>query len=48
LPIADDFALLDDKITRLYATTPMFEAGSVLFPKQAPWLDELINELLVD
>ena len=37
---------LDDKITRLYATTPMFEAGSVLFPKQAPWLDELINELL--
>jgi len=38
--------VLDDKITRLYATTPMFEAGSVLFPKQAPWLDELINELL--
>jgi len=38
--------VLDDKITLLYATTPMFEAGSVLFPKQAPWLDELINELL--
>ena len=37
---------VDDKITRLYATQPMFEGGSVVFPKQAPWLDVLLTELM--
>jgi predicted phage terminase large subunit-like protein len=36
----------DDKRTRLYTCTPMFEAGSVLFLKGAPWLDALLSELL--
>jgi predicted phage terminase large subunit-like protein len=35
-----------DKVTRLYANQAQFESGSVHFPKVAPWLDELISELL--
>src|SRR6516165_4576808 len=35
-----------DKVTRLYATQPRFESGSVHFPENAPWLDDLIGELL--
>jgi predicted phage terminase large subunit-like protein len=36
----------DDKVTRLYATQPRFESGVVHFPAEAPWLDELVSELL--
>jgi Terminase RNaseH-like domain len=36
----------DDKVTRLFSTQPQFESGSVHFPEQAPWLDDLIAELL--
>jgi predicted phage terminase large subunit-like protein len=35
-----------DKVTRLYATQPRFESGSVHFPEAASWLDDLISELL--
>lgn len=35
-----------DKVTRLYTTQPLFESGSVHFPKNEPWLDELVSELL--
>jgi predicted phage terminase large subunit-like protein len=42
IPITPDV----DKVTRLYATQPRFESGSVLFPEGVPWLDDLISELL--
>jgi predicted phage terminase large subunit-like protein len=42
IPITPDV----DKVTRLYATQPRFESGSVLFPEGVPWLDGLIGELL--
>jgi predicted phage terminase large subunit-like protein len=35
-----------DKVTRLYANQAQFESGSVHFPQKAPWLDELVSELL--
>ena len=35
-----------DKITRCSAISAQFEAGSVFFPKSAPWLDNLKAELL--
>ena len=35
-----------DKTTRLYSTQALFEAGSVLFPREAPWVQDLILELL--
>jgi predicted phage terminase large subunit-like protein len=35
-----------DKVTRLYATQAMFEAGSVRFPQDAPWLQDMIVELM--
>jgi predicted phage terminase large subunit-like protein len=35
-----------DKQTRLYGNSALFERGGVLFPEKAPWLDELIAELL--
>jgi predicted phage terminase large subunit-like protein len=35
-----------DKVTRLFATQPRFESGSVHFPESAPWLDDLVSELL--
>jgi predicted phage terminase large subunit-like protein len=35
-----------DKTTRLFATQPQFESGSVFFPNDAPWLDDLVAELL--
>lgn len=35
-----------DKVTRLYANQPAFEAGQVLFPREAPWLNDLIIELM--
>jgi predicted phage terminase large subunit-like protein len=36
----------NDKVTRLYATQPRFENGSVHFPAGAPWLEDLLAELL--
>jgi predicted phage terminase large subunit-like protein len=36
----------DDKVTRLFSTQPRFESGSVHFPEQASWLEDLITELL--
>ncbi|MBL0319815.1 MAG: phage terminase large subunit [Alphaproteobacteria bacterium] len=35
-----------DKISRLAAVTPIIEAGRVVFPKNAPWLHTLEQELL--
>jgi predicted phage terminase large subunit-like protein len=34
-----------DKIMRLHAQTAHFEAGKVLLPSTAPWLDEYVREL---
>jgi predicted phage terminase large subunit-like protein len=36
----------DDKVTRLFSTQPLFESGSVHFPEEAFWLEDLIAELL--
>jgi predicted phage terminase large subunit-like protein len=36
----------DPKISRLESVTPMFEAGRVWFPKDAPWLATYETELL--
>ena len=35
-----------DKIMRLHAQTPIFEAGRVWLPKTAPWLGDYVTELL--
>ena len=35
-----------DKVMRLAAVSPLIEAGMVLFPASAPWLDDLVTELL--
>ncbi len=35
-----------DKIMRLHAQTAKIEGGFVLFPKEAPWLDTYIHELV--
>lgn len=35
-----------DKVGRLYVQQAKFESGRVLFPRQAPWLPELLAELL--
>ena len=35
-----------DKRARVIAQTDLFEAGSILFPKQAAWLEEFTAELL--
>jgi predicted phage terminase large subunit-like protein len=35
-----------DKDSRLYSCQPEFESGAVLFPKEAPGISELIDELL--
>jgi predicted phage terminase large subunit-like protein len=35
-----------DKVTRMYAQTAKLEAGQVLLPRTAPWLDALQTELL--
>jgi predicted phage terminase large subunit-like protein len=34
-----------DKVSRFAAVLPMFEAGDVLFPEDAPWLPDLQREL---
>lgn len=36
-----------DKVTRASAVTPMIEAGRVLLPESAPFLDEYLDELSV-
>ena len=35
-----------DKITRLYTVQPKFESRSVFLPRNAPWLPDLVAELL--
>lgn len=35
-----------DKVTRMEAETPRIEAGQVILPKDAPWLDTFLNEIL--
>jgi hypothetical protein len=35
-----------DKEARFLAQTPKVEAGQVLFPREAPWLAELVRELV--
>jgi predicted phage terminase large subunit-like protein len=35
-----------DKISRLISQIDLFEGGSVLLPKDAPWLDAFVSELL--
>jgi predicted phage terminase large subunit-like protein len=35
-----------DKVVRLEAQTQQFATGAVHFPRKAPWLDELLAELL--
>ena len=35
-----------DKIMRLHAQTAKIEGGFVLFPKEAPWLDAYVRELV--
>jgi predicted phage terminase large subunit-like protein len=35
-----------DKLSRLISQIDLFEGGSVLLPKEAPWLDEFVAELL--
>jgi predicted phage terminase large subunit-like protein len=39
-------AIEGDKIMRLHAQTAKIEGGFVLLPKEAPWLDTYINELV--
>jgi predicted phage terminase large subunit-like protein len=36
-----------DKIARVYAVTPLCEAGRVYLPERAPWLDALMDELMM-
>jgi predicted phage terminase large subunit-like protein len=35
-----------DKQSRLISQIDLFEGGSVLLPKDAPWLDAFVSELL--
>lgn len=35
-----------DKLYRLISQIDLFEGGSALLPKEAPWLDEFVHELL--
>lgn len=39
-------ALTGDKIMRLHSQTAKIEGGFVRFPKEAPWLDAYLHELL--
>jgi len=36
-----------DKLSRVYAVTPMCECGRVFLPVRAPWLDAFVDELLM-
>jgi predicted phage terminase large subunit-like protein len=35
-----------DKLSRLISQIDLFEGGSILLPKDAPWLDAFVSELL--
>jgi len=35
----------NDKVTRANAVTPLVEAGRVLLPESAPWLDDFLDEV---
>jgi predicted phage terminase large subunit-like protein len=45
-PYPHDMKVVGDKIMRLEAQTSLFAGGVVHFPKDAPWRDELLAELL--
>ena len=36
----------EDKATRLMMHTPRIEAGQIILPKSAPWLDDFLTEIL--
>ena len=40
------FRSASDKVMRMHGQSVRFEAGSVYLPKAAPWLEELLTELL--
>ncbi len=46
VPAPIKIAPLKDKITRMSAQSSKIEAGCVLLPRQAPWLDDFKTELL--
>ena len=35
-----------DKVSRVYASTPMMESGRVWFPKNKKWSEDLLEEML--
>ncbi len=41
-----DYKPKGDKLERLIAQIDLFEGGSVLLPKEAPWLEAFVSELL--
>jgi predicted phage terminase large subunit-like protein len=41
-----DYKPKGDKVERLISQIDLFEGGSVLLPKDAPWLEEFVSELL--
>jgi predicted phage terminase large subunit-like protein len=41
-----DYKPKGDKEERLIAQIDLFQGGSVRLPKEAPWLDEFVHELL--
>ena len=43
---ADGWPARLEKVARLLAQAPMFEAGQVLLPREAPWLGTYLAELL--
>ena len=41
-----DYKPKGDKQERLISQIDLFEGGSVLLPKEAPWLEDFVSELL--
>ena len=37
---------VQNKVSRLWASTPIFQRGAVHLPDHAPWLDEYVKELI--
>lgn len=46
VPIPKGITPVGSKVVRLEAQSARFEAGQVFLPREAPWLDVLLNELL--
>ena len=45
IPYPTAFVPKDDKLTRLHAQSAHIEAGHVLLPERAPWLEDLRTEI---